>query len=105
MGLSESEFFALTPRKYWLLLEQHRAKQRDQQWLAGLLAATIANWSMGRPERPLQPKDFPLPLLQTRTPRKRQTTKEKQLVTQKLRSYFARKAIHTGVRRVKWQDY
>lgn len=63
LGLSREEFFSLTPRQYGLLLEQHKERQRHAEWLTGVLASTIANWSMASPKEALQPRDFALPLL------------------------------------------
>lgn len=100
MGLTEEQFFRLTPRKYWLLLVQHREKQRDMQWLTGLLAATMWNSGMRAPEKPVQPSDLPLPLLQRRAKRRRKISERKRAEYQ-LRSYFARKGAHAGVIRIK----
>lgn len=76
MGLTERQFYALTPRKYWMLLREHREKLREQQWLTGVIAAAIANWGVRAPEEALQPKHFALPLLQTREKRKRINRKQ-----------------------------
>ena len=64
LGLPPEDFWAATPRQYFLLLERHRERERKDEYLCGVMAATIANWSMHAPEEPKRPKDFPLPLLQ-----------------------------------------
>lgn len=71
LGLSDREFYDLIPRQYGLLLERHLDRQKHAEWLTGVIASTIANFSMGAPEEPLQPKHFALPLLQVREKRKR----------------------------------
>ena len=48
---------------YRLLLDRHEDRERHTEYLTGLLAATIVNWSMGAPETPRRPADFALPLL------------------------------------------
>jgi len=63
LGLTDDQFYALTPRQYHLLLERHRDREKHTEWMVGLLASTVANWSMGAPKEPLQPRDFPLLLL------------------------------------------
>lgn len=42
---------------------RHRERERKDEYLTGIIAATIANWSMGAPETPKLPRDFALPLL------------------------------------------
>ena len=61
-----------------MLLERYRNRQLQQgthrEYLTGIIAAAIANWSLGAPEKRLQPKDFALALLQDPSeppPRKR----------------------------------
>ena len=71
LHLTDAEFFALTPRQYSLLLERQREHQKHTEWMVGVLASTVANWSMGAPEEQLQPRHFALPLLQVREKRPR----------------------------------
>ena len=63
--MSEREFWALTPRKYWLLLERKQESVKEMEWLAGVIASTVANWSMHAPKEALVPQDFALPMIQT----------------------------------------
>ena len=58
LRLSDAEFWALTPRQFHLLVARHREESEHQQYLAGLICSTIANFSLGRPKRPLVPDDF-----------------------------------------------
>jgi len=76
---------------------EHRSRQHDLQWLVGVLATEIRNGGMRAPEEPAQPKDFALPLLQ----KKEKTRHNRKKVTEQYRSYFARKAHHAGVIRIK----
>lgn len=43
---------------------QHYSRQKHAEWLAGVIASTIANRSARPPAEPMLPKDFPLMLLQ-----------------------------------------
>ena len=58
LGLSDKAFYALTPRQFHLLVDQHRERVEHQELLTGILASTIANWSMGAPKEPLAPSVF-----------------------------------------------
>lgn len=77
---------------------QYRERQKELQWLTGVIAATVANNGMRSREDPMRPKDFPLPLLQV--PEKRKPVNRKKAEWE-LRSYFSRKAHHAGVIRIK----
>ncbi len=57
-GLSESQFFALTPRQYHALVKRKERDIEHRELLAGIVASTTANFSMGAPERALSPRDF-----------------------------------------------
>jgi hypothetical protein len=63
LNLSDTDFLRLTPRLYFTLSELHYERQKHIEWQTGVLASTVANFSMSRPEEALRPKDFPLPLL------------------------------------------
>jgi len=39
-------------------VDQHRERVEHQELLAGIIASTVANWSMGAPKRPLCPADY-----------------------------------------------
>lgn len=63
LRLSDEEFYSLTPRQYHLLLDRKLEEVKHSEWLTGVVASAVANWSFGGPKEPLQPKDFPLALL------------------------------------------
>ena len=58
LHLTDAEFFALTPRQFHLLLDRHREMTEHQEFLAGIVASAVANFSLGAPKQPLRPKDF-----------------------------------------------
>lgn len=58
LRLSDEEFGALTPRQFHLLLDRHRERAEHEHYLAALIAATTANFSLGAPKKPLTPSDF-----------------------------------------------
>jgi len=89
LGLSDREFFALTPRQYHLLLERHRESQKHLQWLTGVIASAIGNWSLGAPKEALQPRDFPLPLLHDGE-RKRRPRINRRKIADQIRGEFRR---------------
>ena len=45
LHLSDDEFFRLTPRQLSLLVNRHKEQVEYQEYLAGLVAATIANYA------------------------------------------------------------
>lgn len=69
--LPAADLYEATPRQYDLMFEVHQGQQRHIEWQTGVIASAIANWSMGAPKEPMQPKDFPLPLLRGRESRPR----------------------------------
>jgi hypothetical protein len=56
--LSDADFYALTPRQFHLLVDQHRERVEHQELLTGILAANIVNWSMHAPEKAKVASDF-----------------------------------------------
>jgi len=89
--LTDEQFYGLTPRQYALLLERHRERERHTEYLVGLVAATIANWSMGAPKEPLKPRDFPLVQLQEPEVPRRINRKR---IAREIRAGFDRAARH-----------
>ena len=61
----------MTPRQFYLLLDRQKESIDHQKALAGVIAATVANFSMGAPKQPLKPMDF----FESRA-RKRKVTRE-----------------------------
>lgn len=97
LALTDREFYDLTPRQYQVLLERHREKQRHTEWLAGVIASAIGNFSMCRPEEPLQPKDFPLALLREEAPARRPRINRKKAIEQ-MRAAFTQAMKRQGTR-------
>jgi hypothetical protein len=86
LGMSTDEFFRLTPRQFDLLMQQHRERVEYEEYMAGLLAATVANFSMGAPKKPLEPADFmPSRRQKARTKRERPP---RQLIAQNIRCFL-----------------
>lgn len=96
LGLTDDEFYALTPRQYQLLLDRHEERERHSEWMFGVLAATVANFSQGAPEKALQPKDFPFLRLRDQEPATRNRRPQRQMVADKLRMFFTRKMAANG---------
>lgn len=61
-------------------------RRRHVEYLTGLIASAVANWSMGRPEKSLRPHDFALPLLQVPEKRPRMNRKK---IAEKVRSVLS----------------
>ena len=57
LGLSDEEFWRLTPRKLRLLRDRYEEQQARDEHSAGVIAAAIYN-VMGRAETTLEPADF-----------------------------------------------
>jgi hypothetical protein len=58
LRLTDREFFSLTPRQFHILLDRHHERSHHHEWLAGMIASTVANFSMGAPKEPFKPGDF-----------------------------------------------
>lgn len=88
LGLTSREFFDLTPRQYHLLLDQDRARLKHDEWQTGILAAAIVNWSMSRPEEPVKPSDFALPLLRSDLARSKRKRIDRKKIAAQIRAAF-----------------
>jgi hypothetical protein len=58
LGLTNEEFFALTPRQFHLLVAQHRERMEHQELLAAIVASEVANRSQRHPEKWVMPIDY-----------------------------------------------
>lgn len=58
LGLSDDEFYRLTPRKLGLLKDRKDEALAHQELLIGIAVATLANHSFGMPKEPYSPADF-----------------------------------------------
>jgi hypothetical protein len=48
----------MTPKQFHLLYSRHREKLLHREMVAALTTAAVINYSLSRPETPVQPKDF-----------------------------------------------
>jgi hypothetical protein len=58
LGLSTSDFYALTPRQFHLLAEAHRKRLAHQEMIQAYTTAAIINYSLAAPDDPAQPIQF-----------------------------------------------
>jgi hypothetical protein len=58
LGLTDEQFYALTPRQFHLLLDQHRERTEHTELLAGIIASNIVNWGFQPPKKTAVPADF-----------------------------------------------
>jgi hypothetical protein len=91
LGLTDDEFYSLTPRQFHLLLEEHQHVVEHQEMLFGIVASTVANWSMHGVKKPLSHTDYmPSQWMKekviTRTRKERQKPK---ILAAKIRVLFA----------------
>ena len=77
LGLTEEEFWGLTPRQYRALLDRHEEAQEWQDYRAGVIAATVVNMLKAKGGKTYKPTDF-MP-----TKGKKQQTWEEQLAIAK----------------------
>jgi hypothetical protein len=58
LGVSEPDFWALTPRQLNALTKRWRARWDAERYLFGMLASVTANFSFCHPKEPYSPADF-----------------------------------------------
>jgi hypothetical protein len=78
------------------MLDQYQRKVEHQEMLAGIIASTVANWSMGSPKKPLRHIDF-MPsqwMKEPAEPRKRRVNHK--ALAAKVRAAFANAAVSGG---------
>ena len=56
--MSSTQFWRLTPRQFAALLARKREQREYHELLVGILASTVANYSMGAPKKSRVPSDF-----------------------------------------------
>ena len=71
LGLTEEEFWSLTPREFVALKERHEEAQEWEDYRAGVVACTIVNMLKAKSSKTYKPEDF----MPTRR-RKKQTPEE-----------------------------
>jgi hypothetical protein len=57
-GLSESQFWDLTPAKFSALFDRVIENKREAFLRSGIIASTIANVNRGKGKSPYKPEDF-----------------------------------------------
>ena len=77
LGLTEEEFWHLTPRQFAALMERHEEAQEWEDYRAGVVACTIVNMLKTKGGKTYKPEDF-MP-----TKRRKQQTWEEQLAVVK----------------------
>jgi len=82
LGLTDVEFYRLTPRQYDLLVDRHRERTDHLELLSGIVAAAVANWGMRAPKKPLTAADF----MPSRFTPKREKRSDKQQEAANIRS-------------------
>jgi hypothetical protein len=93
LGLSKDEFFELTPREFVALKKQHEYKTRHTELLTAIIATSIVNTGMCRPEKPLPFSHF-MPSewskQPAKTPRKKRLTKDDiETINRSVHCFFA----------------
>jgi hypothetical protein len=58
LGLSDEEFYSLTPKQLYMLLDEHERQIEHQEFMLAQVCSTTANWSMCAPKQPLKPEMF-----------------------------------------------
>jgi hypothetical protein len=91
LGLTDDEFYSLTPFQFHLLLDQHEVKTKHQELLFGIVSSTVANYSMVRGKAPVSAKEF-MPSSWGKdkpAPVKKLTKKDRQKIADNLRMTLA----------------
>jgi hypothetical protein len=60
LGLTDDEWLDMTPRQFYKLQQLYLARMRREELMTGILAATIENFSMCAPKKPVKPEMFML---------------------------------------------
>jgi hypothetical protein len=89
----------LTPRQLELLNERHREQNEHQELLAGIVASTMANFSMGGVKKPLTPADFMPCMWAKRKPKKERISRKR--IAQGIRNFFQAQIAGQEIRKGK----
>jgi hypothetical protein len=91
LRISGAEFLELTPRLFDKLAIRLLARMEREEFLTGILASQIGNFSMGAPSTPFGPDDFVYSV-----PRK--PKEEPRQTTESIFAVFERAAeVHRGI--------
>ena len=99
LGLSDDDFFVLTPRQLHVLLGAHRERVRHDELLAGIVAACVVNHSMAPPKRAAVPSDF-MPCEWENRQRQKPERLNRKRVASQVRSFLEGQAKTLGMLRL-----
>ncbi len=88
LGLTDEQFFSLTPRQFSLLMDRHKEREELKEFLSAQVVAAIVNHSFSPPEKEQAPADF-MPSLIFERKRERKTRIDRKQVAADVRSLFA----------------
>jgi hypothetical protein len=83
LGLSDAEFWKITPRQYDALYERHKEHIQRWEYMFAQNTAYTVNFSMGHPKEPISPSDLMPSMAAYKEPVKRSK------ITKKEQSYMA----------------
>jgi hypothetical protein len=58
LGLTDEQFWRLTPRQYSYLLKRHRQKSEHEELLAAIIARSVVDFSFCHPAKPSKYADY-----------------------------------------------
>jgi hypothetical protein len=58
LRLSDEDFYKLTPRQFYVLLDQHDIQTQHTELLFAQITSAVINWSFSRPKVPATIKEF-----------------------------------------------
>jgi hypothetical protein len=93
LGLSNEQFYSLTPRMLHALRKRHERQQEHQDAMLAQLTSCLVNFSYRAPEKPTKWQDFmPGDKYQSQSSKKprRLTKKRRHEIVQNFRSWFPR---------------
>jgi hypothetical protein len=95
LRLTDAEFYALTPRQYDALCRRQWEQIEHTELLVGIVASTVANFSLGAPKGGTKPADF----MPSQFGKARPQTPKKERMSPKKRELIARntRAMLMGV--------
>ena len=88
LGLTDEQFFSLTPRQFSLLMDRHKEREELKEFLSAQVVAAIVNHSFSPPEKAQAPADFmPSLIVERRLERKKRIDRKQ--VAADVRAIFA----------------
>lgn len=102
LGLTDDDFFALTPRQFHLLKDRHSEVIEHDELLTGIIASVVANYGgMVKPESPKVPTDY-MPTQWAKNIKPKKKRKDKNVIvldafTEKMKSFMLAKKVQGKV--------